>query len=893
MTYTPYLIANYGTGLDKSSEPWLIPNDAQQELLDGFVYKGVINKRDGYVPFASGQKGIAPYTESRLVNRIVAERTGTTNTGVAINYTTANNPLRRGTVTMSDGVELHTDNGLGAFPTAAAGTVNYTTGQISGFTFNAASGNPVVVTYDYHPGLPVMGIMNFVTATNVKQLLVADTKRVNLYIPATNTFAYVGHTVPIAGITNANPGVVTTTVAHNLLTNDRVFIYGVQGMTQINNVEASIVYVDATHFQVNIDTTLFGVWTAGGTVQLIYSGTNKNFWSWVNYADKDGNPRLIYTNNKDEVQFYAPHLDPTNPPGPLAFGDYMNYPTAAAVQFFMNDDAGVAVTSLLALMVFEFKDRLIMLRTTESGVVKPRRIRISGTGVNSDDFRTSATGAGFIDIPDGTWIQGACFNRDDLIIFTEASTWILKYTGNDTTPFELAKIDESRGSQAAFSAITYLNRSTAASPRGLIISDGYRVERADEKIPEFSFNEVDGDDFDLCFAGVVDEDRDHYLLYPTIGQQTNVKSQRILVTNYEEDNYAIYRLPLSCMGQFQQAFEITWADLSVYNNWTEFSDVYSNWNQFGYSSGAPFSLGGGHKGEVWRLNQVEAEDNPQKIRNITKISDTILEVTTDWNNYSENLLDPAMGNDMIFFTGVGGTLALNNKQYPITTIINEYTFRIEVPSGTYTSYTSGGVAQRVIPFSALFKKFNPYAGFDKKVRCGWLYMYVSTTGTSLTTNIQMSGATKSDPCVITTTTQHGYKTGQQVNVFGVGGMVELNDRQFYITVLTPFTFSLNGIDSSAYTAYTSGGTVSTFDKCKMSIDIFVNDIDEKTQLTAPDPYQGSCTNLTFEEGSKKWYKVYINQVGRFIQFRLRNQQAGAKIHIQATMPGFQPVGRMI
>ena len=354
MTYQPFLIANYGTGLDKSSEPWLIPDDAQQELLDGYVYKGVMNKRDGYVPFANGQKGIQPYTESRLVNHIIAERLGTTNTGVPIIYTTANKPLGRGDVTVSDGVELHTDNGLGAFPTAAAGTVNYTTGLISGFTFNAASGNPVVVTYDYYPGLPVMGIMNFVTATNIKQLLVADTKRVNIYIPATNTFVYVGHTVPIAGITNAASGVVTTTVNHNLLTSDRVFFYAVQGMTQINNMEASIIYISPTTFSINIDTTLFGAWTAGGTIQLIYSGTNKNFWSWVNYADKDGNPRLIYTNNKDEVQFYAPHLAPTNPPGPLAFGDYINYPTAAAPQFFMFTDALAPVTSLLALMVFEF-----------------------------------------------------------------------------------------------------------------------------------------------------------------------------------------------------------------------------------------------------------------------------------------------------------------------------------------------------------------------------------------------------------------------------------------------------------------------------------------------------------------------------------------------------------
>ena len=81
----------------------------------------------------------------------------------------------------------------------------------------------------------------------------------------------------------------------------------------------------------------------------------------------------------------------------------------------------------------------------------------------------------------------------------------------------------------------------------------------------------------------------------------------------------------------------------------------------------------------------------------------------------------------------------------------------------------------------------------------------------------------------------------------------------------------------------------------MSIDIITNDVGHKTQLNnlSQDPYQGNMTNIVFEDGSKKWYKVFINQTGKFIQFRLRNRQSGAKVNIQATMPGFQPVGRLI
>src|SRR5690606_26847103 len=104
-------------------------------------------------------------------------------------------------------------------------------------------------------------------------------------------------------------------------------------------------------------------------------------------------------------------------------------------------------------------------------------------------------------IPDETFIQAPDFNRDDLIVFTNSSTWVVRFTGSDVVPFSLDRIDESRGSQAPYGTITYLNRTSAASPRGLIISDGYSVIRSDDKIPQFSFNNIDQSRFFQCFAG--------------------------------------------------------------------------------------------------------------------------------------------------------------------------------------------------------------------------------------------------------------------------------------------------------------------------------------------------------------------------------------------------------
>ncbi len=470
----------------------------------------------------------------------------------------------------------------------------------------------------------------------------------------------------------------------------------------------------------------------------------------------------------------------------------------------------------------------------------------------------------------------------------------MKYTGNDTTPFVLDKIDESRGCDATFSAITYLNRTSAASPRGLIMTDGYRVERQDDSLPDFTFDEINDANFALCFAGSVDADRDHYLIYPTIKE---TKSKRILVTNYDEDNYSYYRLPLSCMGTYVFAYDITWNDLLIYKNWEQFAAAYGNWNNFAYTTGSPFSIGGGHHGEIWRLAVTESEDNPVHIYNITIIDATTVEVTTDWNNFGLNAYDQQMGADIIYISGVVGMIEINRQQYPVVSVTNNNVFRLTVPnSAIFSAYTSGGVAVRVIPFSSTLKKFNPYIDQDRKVRCGWLYMYVDSTGTALSrANIAITNITNTNPCVITTLLDHNFHTGDQVGLYDIGGTTELNNNQYFITVLSENSFSLNGVNATAFGVYTTGGFAAVQQDAKMLIEIITNDSGQQTQLNNlnPNTYQGNCTNMTFEAGNKKWYKVFINQVGKFIQFRLKNQQAGAKINIQATMPGFQPVGRLI
>lgn len=52
---------------------------------------------------------------------------------------------------------------------------------------------------------------------------------------------------------------------------------------------------------------------------------------------------------------------------------------------------------------------------------------------------------------------------------------------------------------------------------------------------------------------------------------------------------------------------------------------------------------------------------------------------------------------------------------------------------------------------------------------------------------------------------HGLSTGDEIHLDNLGGMTELNDRDFVITKVDDNEFSLDGEDGTGHTAYTSGG----------------------------------------------------------------------------------------
>jgi len=69
---------------------------------------------------------------------------------------------------------------------------------------------------------------------------------------------------------------------------------------------------------------------------------------------------------------------------------------------------------------------------------------------------------------------------------------------------------------------------------------------------------------------------------------------------------------------------------------------------------------------------------------------------------------------------------------------------------------------------------------------------------------QISAVTKANPSSVTCVA-HGFATGDEIGFFDVGGMTELEANGFTIVVVDANTFTI-GVDSSGFTTFTSGGT---------------------------------------------------------------------------------------
>ena len=157
---------------------------------------------------------------------------------------------------------------------------------------------------------------------------------------ATGCFIEIGEKA-ITGISQASPGVVTTSEAHGFSNGDVVFITGVYGMTEVANRYFAVANVAATTFQLtdpdtgaNIATTAYTAYSSGGNVRQTSiswtAASDADFYSV--YKEENGLFGWIgdTTDTYFEDRNISPDLTLTMPVQYNPFPSPDNYPRAVA-----------------------------------------------------------------------------------------------------------------------------------------------------------------------------------------------------------------------------------------------------------------------------------------------------------------------------------------------------------------------------------------------------------------------------------------------------------------------------------------------------------------------------------------------------------------------------------
>jgi hypothetical protein len=100
-----------------------------------------------------------------------------------------------------------------------------------------------------------------------------------------NAFNSVLKRISIATISKSNPATVTTSVEHRLNNSDRVLISGVVGMVEINNRVSVVEVTSPTEVRlVNIDSTPFGDYISGGSIQREFMEQTQKLLTFFDHA---------------------------------------------------------------------------------------------------------------------------------------------------------------------------------------------------------------------------------------------------------------------------------------------------------------------------------------------------------------------------------------------------------------------------------------------------------------------------------------------------------------------------------------------------------------------------------------------------------------------------------
>lgn len=675
MAFDRFLIAPINTGLQKDLPQWLLTEDAYYRLENAYIWRGRIRKRFGskYMTNGGGTQNFTEQFNTRLRVQV--------GTWPNANLFTATVPGSVGAVGQSFTVQANPTNDM--FTVYLPGNnLMYSTNTTVGVTggFNAPAG---IVALNYTPGTR----------------------------PATGTPVYWYPALPVMGFENYEFGQINN---QPLYAWDTKFVYLFSGIPGSWNIA-----VDSPTWH-GSDTEFF--WTTNYTTLIPQTGT-ATIVSVVMFASNFNatvgvNPPLT----DDPIYFFNPNLSPQWRPYYAAFlPNGTTAPYIPASPFLPFNPQPVIPFVQTALIIIPWKNRLLLLNTIENDGVAPytasintnyaQRCRYSAIAspftVNawyepntSDSAGNPAIGGGYIDAATEEQIQGCEFIKDQLVVYFERSTWVIRYTQNQELPFVWERINSELGSEATFSTVGFDKQILAIGNTGVHGCNGQNTIRIDQKIPDDTFEIADPTPSDNSINRVHGI-RDYLpeLVYWTIPTDDNlwVYPNKVLLYNYRNDSWAYNDDSITAFGFYEQEAGLTWATAT--QTWASANFA---WNSGDTQAQSRQVVAGNQEGFTFLIDSELSTNAPViSITNMQLNTPTVGYITITAINH--NFVN---GDWIGIYTEQG--VVLTNFNYEVLALnLLKDSFVIQDLQATGT-YTGGGTIKRVSQIDIWTKQLNPY-----------------------------------------------------------------------------------------------------------------------------------------------------------------------------------------
>ncbi len=488
-----------------------------------------------------------------------------------------------------------------------------------------------------------------------------------------------------------------------------------------------------------------------------FTGEANNLFWFENYLGK-----IYFTNNIDNIFYWD--------------GSQLATGLTAFAPQFTSGTSGDVVNN--CLMIKSLNNRLCLYNTNETisstTANYPTRVRWCQGKIDP-----TTTGAWFDNVPGsggdyddltGSFniISQAQIQTNNLIVSQNQQFSVIYEQRNASdiqNPFVFVKIATSRNVNSTFGTIILDREVQMVGNSGLVITDGNSIGRYDEKIPDFAINEISQNNFSNAFGIRNDVLWQSWTLYTSTESISGV-NDKILVFNYQDKSFQIYRIPLACAGLFPSPVDSpTWLSYGADFEFRDFDD--ETWIST-QEQAKPLLLGGGYDGNIWNMSTGVGGDASGNVAYGDIIPTGYLEngnpitmelVTRQWFPYAKEGLASQFGYIDLLIDG------------DPTTVVG-ISFNVDNETSDYlTSF-----------FTCI-----PYENLDFSTISGI---------------VQPSNPTE------IVSIDHGLVDGQSVYIFAVQGMTQLNGLNATVTVVNANTIRLNGVDNSSFSHYTGGGIIS-------------------------------------------------------------------------------------